>query len=59
VGDLRELYAALEASLLRIGFLEGDRAADTMATLERILGRAALTEREARMLRGLAAKMAP
>lgn len=52
-----DLFRALESALARIGFLEGDRAADSMASIRRILGRALLTDREARLLRGLARKL--
>jgi tRNA C32,U32 (ribose-2'-O)-methylase TrmJ len=52
-----ELHRALEQGLGHIGFLEGDRAGDTMASIRRILGRALLTEREARLLRGLARRL--
>jgi tRNA/rRNA methyltransferase len=51
------MMAALEPALRSIGYLEGDRDDDTMNSLRRLLGRAQLTEREIRMLRGLASKI--
>ncbi|HEX7879547.1 MAG TPA: TrmH family RNA methyltransferase [Candidatus Eisenbacteria bacterium] len=52
-----EMMAALEPALRAIGYLEGDRDEDTMNSLRRLFGRAQLTEREIRMLRGLATKI--
>jgi len=57
LGDVEAFYAALETALGHIGFLEGDRAADTMASLRRILGRANLTPADVRLLRGLVRKI--
>ncbi len=57
IAEVEALYASLEESLAGIGFLEGDRGADTMASLRRLFGRAALTDREVRLLRGLARKI--
>ena len=51
------MMAALEPALRRIGFLEGDRDVDTMNSLRRLFGRALPTEREIRLLRGLANKI--
>jgi len=51
------MMAALEPALRAIGYLEGDRDDDTMNSLRRLFGRAQLTEREIRMLRGLATKI--
>jgi len=51
------LMAALEPALRSIGYLEGDRDEDTMNSLRRLFGRAMPTEREIRMLRGLATKI--
>lgn len=55
--ELEELFQALESSLAEIGFLQGDRAADSMTTLKRLLTRALPDEREARLLRSLARKI--
>jgi tRNA/rRNA methyltransferase len=51
------MMAALEPALRAIGYLEGGRDEDTMNSLRRLFGRAQLTEREIRMLRGLATKI--
>jgi tRNA/rRNA methyltransferase len=52
--ELERMYDKLEGALGRIGYLHRDNAAHMMATLRRILGRATLDEKEARVFLGLA-----
>ena len=54
---MSEMLEALEASLAKIGFLQGDRAADAMTSLRKLLLRAIPTSREVRLLRSLARKV--
>lgn len=55
--ELEGLFAALEPALASIGFFEGARRPDTMLSVRRIFGRAHLTDREVRLLRGLAHRL--
>jgi tRNA C32,U32 (ribose-2'-O)-methylase TrmJ len=48
------MYAKLEAALGRIGFLHAQNAGHMMRTFRRVLGRAALDDREARVFLGVA-----
>jgi tRNA/rRNA methyltransferase len=56
-GELEEFFQAFEVSLTQIGFLQGDRASDSLTTLKRVLTRASLTGREVRLFRSLARKI--
>lgn len=55
--EVEEFLAALEPALASIGFFEGTRRADTMLTIRRIFGRAHLSDRDVRLLRGLAHRL--
>lgn len=59
VGEVRAFLDQLAPGLERIGFLEGSRGPDALRSLHRIFSRAGLTEREVRLLRGLARKLDP
>jgi tRNA/rRNA methyltransferase len=52
-GDLEILFAQMEQSLLRIGFLNPQNPAHIMRTLRRIYARAELDKRELAALRGM------
>jgi len=52
-GELETLYAHMERTLLRIGFLNPQNPAHLMRTFRRIYARADLDEREVSVLRGL------
>jgi tRNA/rRNA methyltransferase len=52
--EIEEMYAALERSLVAIGFLSPDTARHIMMSLRDVLGRSGLDERELRILRGIA-----
>ena len=52
--EVEGLYAALERSLLEIGFLSADNAQHIMMSLRAVFGRSGLDERELRILRGVA-----
>lgn len=52
--EREEMYAHLERALETIGFLHGDTPGVTMRRIRRLLGRAGLTSREVRVLRGIA-----
>jgi tRNA/rRNA methyltransferase len=51
--SLEAMYAQMERSLLRIGFLNPENPAHLMMTLRRILARAALDQREVAVMRGM------
>jgi len=51
--SLETMYAQMERTLLRIGFLNPENPAHIMMTLRRILSRAALDRREAAVMRGM------
>ncbi len=48
------MYAHLETALLAVGFLHQDSASSMMRRIRRLLGRAAMTSEEVRILRGIA-----
>jgi len=52
--EVEDVYAALERSLLEIGFLSADNAQHIMMSLRAVFGRSGLDERELRILRGVA-----
>jgi tRNA/rRNA methyltransferase len=53
-GDsLETMYAQMERTLLRIGFLNPENPAHIMMTLRRILSRAELDRREVAVMRGM------
>src|SRR6185436_19178723 len=52
--EVEDMYAALERSLLEIGFLSADNARHVMMSLRDVFGRAGIDERELRILRGVA-----
>lgn len=51
--SLETMYAQMERTLLRIGFLNPENPAHIMMTLRRILSRAALDRREVAVMRGM------
>jgi tRNA/rRNA methyltransferase len=55
--ELEDLFQALEVSLSGIGFLQGDRAADTLTSIRRLISRSLPSAREVRLLRSLARKI--
>ena len=55
--DVEAFLLQLQPALDRIGFFEGDRGPDGFRSVRRIFGRAGLTVREVRLLRGLARKI--
>ena len=53
--DAREaLYRHLSQALTTVGFLQPDPAESVMRQFRRLLGRACMTEREVKLLRGVA-----
>ncbi|HEX9023760.1 MAG TPA: RNA methyltransferase [Geobacteraceae bacterium] len=56
-GDLETLYDHMEATFLRIGFLNPQNPAHIMRTFRRIFARAEIDERELSVLRGLMAQI--
>jgi tRNA/rRNA methyltransferase len=56
--SLEAMYAHMERTLLRIGFLNPENPAHLMMTLRRILARAELDEREVAIVRGMMSQVA-
>jgi tRNA/rRNA methyltransferase len=53
VGSLEQMFQQMEDTLLKTGFLDRENPQHIMRDLRRIFGRAALDEREVRILRGI------
>lgn len=53
LGTLEQMYAHMQEALLSIGFLDPENPGHIMRDIRRILGRAQLSEREVRILRGI------
>jgi tRNA/rRNA methyltransferase len=52
-GAVEEMFTGLERALVDVGFLPSDNPQHIMVTLRALLGRAALDDRELRILRGI------